>query len=392
VPPPQEGTGEDPHSSVSAKVFRPFLVNHNIPRVDSSGFSFADGSIAESKSLEQLSASCAGNIGNSFDPAALLEHLGVNLLEGIQNIHLRGTGLGDSTLASQVNDKFTHVVLFLQDNVRSSDPYNRTFPFSDLRTFIARLRIPIVTVGLGLNSVDLANLDSATAIRRTLSREQADFLEQLATESVHLGVRGEATKNILSLLVPDTSATVIGLPSYFRSDKSFVALEETDLPGPAGSLRDGVPYRGKLKSVASSPFSSKAHRRSEAVLSDDYDWGLQPPGLESSVFHKSGKRRQHVPSSLNELEKLYQEFDFVFGSRLHGTIAALNAGTRALLLNDDLRVREFASLTKIPFLPRHIGKHLPPKDLLQYADYSNARSAFRGLRDNYFRWLRTSFR
>jgi hypothetical protein len=61
--------------------------------------------------------------------------------------------------------------------------------------------------------------------------------------------------------------------------------------------------------------------------------------------------------------------DFSFGTRIHGTIATLIAGTPAMLLAHDSRTLELARYHEIPHLTRHdIRPDLDPADLYEQVD------------------------
>lgn len=80
--------------------------------------------------------------------------------------------------------------------------------------------------------------------------------------------------------------------------------------------------------------------------------------------------------------------DFVLGTRLHGVIAALLAGTPAMLVTHDSRTEEMAKFAAIPSVSGHelleTGK-IDPEALLARADFA----AFNKRQKDYFRDFRS---
>ena len=79
--------------------------------------------------------------------------------------------------------------------------------------------------------------------------------------------------------------------------------------------------------------------------------------------------------------------DFVFGSRFHGAVAALHAGTPTLLLVHDSRTLELADYHKIPCLRVGPDTPLDALDLFEAADFTGYNAVAADRQATYARFL-----
>jgi hypothetical protein len=71
--------------------------------------------------------------------------------------------------------------------------------------------------------------------------------------------------------------------------------------------------------------------------------------------------------------------DFVIGTRLHGTIAGLLAGTPSVLIVHDSRTREMANIMSIPSVEAHETQHkIPYEEIYQSANFDNFNAGYMG--------------
>jgi polysaccharide pyruvyl transferase WcaK-like protein len=61
-------------------------------------------------------------------------------------------------------------------------------------------------------------------------------------------------------------------------------------------------------------------------------------------------RRVKVFFTVDGWVDFYRHIDFALGTRIHGTIASLLAGTPALLITHDTRITELARAMNIPYI------------------------------------------
>src|SRR5262245_9469334 len=119
--------------------FRPFLLNANI-RSDAAAI----------RSYEKSMDAVNHNTGNSYISYAVLKELlgsvdPSKVGHGINNIWLENL----PRRADDINASFSHVLLFMQDQIRVD---NRFAGWNELNNLLQQIRIPIVVFGLGANS------------------------------------------------------------------------------------------------------------------------------------------------------------------------------------------------------------------------------------------------
>ena len=82
--------------------------------------------------------------------------------------------------------------------------------------------------------------------------------------------------------------------------------------------------------------------------------------------------RMRFPLDPRTWTEYLKGFDFSFGTRIHGTIAAILAGTPALLLAHDSRTLELAQYHGIPHLQiKNVSPDIDALEMFEQADYSH---------------------
>ncbi|QDP96843.1 polysaccharide pyruvyl transferase family protein [Microlunatus elymi] len=210
--------------------------------------------------------------------------------------------------------------------------------------------------------------------RATLAgtRRRAGEIDQAVTDFVRaalrhgsgpIGVRGEYTRDYLVQLgFGDDDVMVIGCPSMFMYGPDLKIVKSADaLADDARIALNISPYVRQL-----GPLSQRhAERYPNLIYLAQNDATLQLlitgryPAKPTSATFRSGVpvtvdhpliRQDRVRFFLDPtpwIEHL-KSYRFSFGSRIHGNIAALLAGTPALVLAHDSRTRELADYHRIP--------------------------------------------
>lgn len=311
------------------------------------------------------------NVGNLLFSYAVERQLSVN--------HLLTRRLGGTVPNPDwVNDNFEHVVIPLANAFRLSflEPLQR------LTAFIRSLRIPVTVVGVGAQ----AHLDGRRYASGSESVDEAvrDFVRAVLAHGPSIGVRGPFSRDYLrSLGFADGEVDVIGCPSMF--------LTGPELPSRPGAMLDVSsrisinisPYVTAMGPVVQHNLERYPNLRYAAqdidtlglLLDRGYcGKGAGNPLLPTSAEHPllaPGRTFMalNAPTWLAEL----RQYDFSFGTRIHGNIAAVLAGTPALVLAHDSRTRELAEYHEIPH--RHVSELTEPSDgdaraLFERADWS----------------------
>lgn len=254
----------------------------------------------------------------------------------------------------RINSEFDHFVLPLANSLRPS--------FKDglarLTSVIEKLTIPVTVVGVGAQlpySGDWSSIDAG--IHQGVRR----FAKAVLDRTASIGVRGEITKQYLEWLgFADQQVDVIGCPSMYdfgRSPRVEKHVESLTVDSKiAVNVDHRVPDSFRVLSQNYDRFHDAifvSQNQQEAAL---LMWGEpianypeQLPGdIHHDVYRNGDIRFFQDPRRWIEF---METRDFVFGTRLHGTIAGLLAGTPSILLTHDSRTQELADYHQLPHLP-----------------------------------------
>lgn len=227
---------------------------------------------------------------------------------------------------------------------------------SRLTDVIEHLRIPVVVVGVGvqraLTAGDQPLPDEVAAVAKR-------FLSAVLDRSDSVGVRGAVTGDTLKALgFDDRHIDVIGCPSLF-AEGTHLAVTKADAPLTAESsfTVNVSPYVHRMNDFATDHAGRYPSMTYIPQVLDDLRLMLwaQPtsarlpdnaPQNVEHRFYRENRMRFFVDSS-TWIDYLRTQ-QFSIGSRIHGNIAALRAGTPAFVLAHDTRTLEIAEYHEIP--------------------------------------------
>jgi hypothetical protein len=243
-------------------------------------------------------------------------------------------------------------------------------------TLIRRLRIPVVVLGIGAQS----GLDYDLERLAPIDRIVRDFVGAVLDRGPSIGVRGEFTERYLRHL-GFRDVEVIGCPSVF-------------MDGPSLRVEQRVPRLARDSPMAFNTAPSQAsvgpllreltrrHPRLTYVAQDRAALEIlavgavqrgtpPPPGFPSGrddQLVRDGRVRV-FPDPWPWIDFL-RAVDFTFGSRAHGNLVSLVAGTPAYILAHDSRTLELARYHEVPHraLPAE-PLEVDPLELYESADY-----------------------
>jgi hypothetical protein len=279
----------------------------------------------------------------------------------------------DLAQAERINDEYDVFVVPLANAFRPSFQWR----LDQLSDFIEKLTIPVVVLGVGAQAGTNVNLERLDPIEDSVKR----FVGAVLDRSSSIGVRGEVTAEYLARL-GFSDVEVIGCPSLFmRGPDLHVEKSAAGITRRSPLAINISPY---VKAMG--PITMAAHKRYKDLTYVAQDigtlrlllWGETPQDVDPS---------SPVPVHTNH--PLYREdkirffldpwtwFDFLatrdfsFGSRIHGNIAALLAGTPAVVLAHDSRTLELARYHEIPHrLIKDVPRNVDPADLYREADFT----------------------
>ncbi|MEO1673969.1 MAG: polysaccharide pyruvyl transferase family protein [Pseudomonadota bacterium] len=237
---------------------------------------------------------------------------------------------------------------------------------------IEKLTIPVVIIGLGAQAVDV---DDNPKVPMPAGTER--LLRLIAERSHSLSVRGDFTRRVLAAYGID-NVTVTGCPSLYVN---FGPKPNPQTPTPFDLSR--CLLHGTRYSVQKPDFSSQPKTEINRALYQfafkhrlDLLYQSEPEeiafllGFDDDSARLTTAQEQHLQkvygaASLDAVwdyvrthgkvftgmqvwSKAIRDYQFILGTRLHGTIMALNSGVPASLITHDSRTAEIADLAAIP--------------------------------------------
>jgi Polysaccharide pyruvyl transferase len=252
--------------------------------------------------------------------------------------------------ADRINERYDAYVLPLANAFRIS--YEPTL--LRLTALIRRLRIPVVVLGVGTQ----VGVDNDTTRLAPIEAAIRGFVAAVLDHGPSIGVRGELTRDYLVGL-GFRDVEVIGCPSLFMDGDRLTIRRPTGPLDASSRLALTVsPYRKAMGPIV----RHHVERYPDLTyIPQDIDtlelllWGEavtdvalddpRPIHPDHPLF-RDDKVRFFV-DPVPWIDFLATR-DFAFGSRIHGTIAALMAGTPAAVLAHDSRTLELARYFDIP--------------------------------------------
>ncbi|GAB3745073.1 polysaccharide pyruvyl transferase family protein [Microlunatus parietis] len=255
----------------------------------------------------------------------------------------------------RINADFDHLVIPLANAFRPTyaDRLDR------LSELLEQLTIPVTVVGVGAQ----ASLGGRRRDAEVLDRAVSRFVRAALRKSPTIGVRGEFTLDYLnSLGFGADEVEVIGCPSMFMYGPDLKITRKVDALTPESPIALNIsPYVAAL-----GPISLDHAERYPNLIYQAQNWQTLELMINGTYPMREGAKMltTGVPVTLDHplirqnrvrffldprtwFEHLAQ-YDFSFGTRIHGNIAALLAGTPALVLAHDSRTLELAQYHRIP--------------------------------------------
>ena len=277
--------------------------------------------------------------------------------------------------AGRINEEYDAFVVPLANAFRPSfEPQLRR-----LTQLISKLKIPVVVPGIGAQT----GLDYNPARLKPMEPAVREFVGAVLERSASIGVRGEFTERYLKDM-GFRDVEVIGCPSMFMYGRDLDVRKNAPALGPESRIAINGSHSA-VKSQGLDRIIRRAHARyphlrfigqnlSDARqlhwrdLSDPNGSVTAMPTHPDHPMYREDKVRVYI-DPVTWIDDL-RDFDFSFGSRIHGNIAALLAGTPATVLCGDSRTLELCRYFGIPH--RRINglpEDLDPAELYAEADF-----------------------
>lgn len=281
----------------------------------------------------------------------------------------------DAADADRINEEYDAFVVPLANAFRTSFIGH----LDDLSSLIEKLTIPVVVLGVGAQSDLDYDLDRMAPLNEPVSR----FVRAVLDRSATIGVRGEFTAKYLHSL-GFNDVEVIGCPSMFMYGEH---LDVTKGPGELTS-KNAIAVNasrsalgaGDVGGIITSNFERYPDMRYFAQETKDLEllyWGdnsgvtgecnRMPLHRTHPLFQENRVRVHLDPATW--IDSL-RDYDFSFGTRIHGNIAAILAGTPAVVLCHDSRTLELCRYFDIPHQQiRHLSPDTDAARMYAEADF-----------------------
>jgi len=316
----------------------------------------------------------ASNAGNLIFGQAVHRTLSTPDTEIVPDSFLTGRPGANAQHAARINEEFDAYVVPLANAFRTKFAPN----LKRLTRVIRHLDIPVVVVGVGSQHP----LKGATSQEDPIAAEVKDFMSAVLDRSASVGVRGEATAAYLKGLgFGDEHVEVIGCPSIFLNGPSPRVTKRVEALDAQSRIALNIsPYVQAMAAIAMDHQERYPNLMYIPQVKADLAmllWGEQrqsirdfdmPVHTRHPLFEQD---RMRFPLDPQTWMNYLRGFDFSFGTRIHGNIAAILAGTPAMVLAHDSRTRELAEYYDIPH--RHIDQLPEAPDaaqLYEEVDYS----------------------
>ena len=295
------------------------------------------------------------NIGDAFVHDSSLKLLAYD------NIDVMEISKFDQKEIDKYNSEYEYCFL------RGSNYINSSMNWQNTYEVVSRLKIPVISFGVGAQAPASGPLE--------LSAESRRVLALLADHCETMGVRGIYTAEVLW----DhgiRNARIIGCPTLFRHRDPQLQI---DLPSLDQVRRVAFTLRREVSATYARDVQlyNSVQRRVILDLATRFDLGISAQGEieEKKIVLGTAEQRADALADLSKsgwlqgevdtLDQLYRErlfyadavsayddyvrqFDLVLGYRLHGNLIALSNGIPSVYFTYDSRTAEFADTFKIP--------------------------------------------
>jgi archaellum component FlaC len=322
------------------------------------------------------------NSGNLVFAQATQKHLKT------ENVTLTTSGYSaDPNLADEINEKYDAFVIPLANAFRVSFA-NHLKKFTKL---IEKLKIPTVVVGVGAQS----DLDYSFEPMAPLDEDVTAFVKAVLDHSATIGVRGEFTHDYLNRL-GFKDVDIIGCPSMFLFGENLKVHKKKARLDESSKISINIsPYVERMGDVAMHHYEKYPNLIYIPQNNDSLQqllWG--EPLAKSIESHKIPTRTSHPLFRENKVRffidpstwiDYLKDFDFSFGTRIHGNTVSMLAGTPAVVLAHDSRTLELVEFFEMPF--RRIDEIEPTTDAAELYEEASFDKFNAGHADRFRRYL-----
>lgn len=252
-----------------------------------------------------------------------------------------------------------------------------------ITNLVKKLTIPCIVVGVGIQ----AGVDENIEKEFEFDQVAKEFVDAVLEKSNKIGVRGEITGRYLTKLgfKKEEDFTVIGCPSMYLHGAKLPELRVTEITKDSKislNWRMGLP--NKVNDFIQKSIQEMSNYQYVPQVLDEIRlmyYGVPFPENKykniPSMYPASMKHKFYMEDKAVSFMnvKSWMEYlktkDLSFGTRIHGNIVSILAGTPCLIVASDARVQELAEYHNIPhILYTNIDKDTDLFDLCKETDFS----------------------
>ncbi|WP_062650507.1 polysaccharide pyruvyl transferase family protein [Streptomyces maremycinicus] len=282
----------------------------------------------------------------------------------------------DVSAAARINEEYDAFVVPL------ANAFRPTFeqPLQRLTRLISKLKIPVVVMGVGAQT----GVTYDPARLKPMEPSVRAFCAAVLEHSASIGVRGEFTEQYLNDM-GFRDVEVIGCPSMFMHGDRLPVEKKSAALTPESRIAVNGSHTavrgGGLHKVITRTHERYPHLRyigQNLTDAKQLHWRdvdspagriTEMPTHPDHPMYREDKARVYI-DPITWIDDL-RDFDYSFGSRIHGNIAALLAGTPATVLAFDSRTLELCRYFEIPHrLLSEVPADLDPAALYEEADFT----------------------
>ena len=317
------------------------------------------------------------NIGNR----AWLQGIIVALNDGNNYIEL----LDPNMTSDYINANFDYVVLPMA-NIFYSGYISALNYLADV---FEKIKIPTYVIACGVQASSYSRLnDVIEAIKEPATR----FIRSIYATGGEFALRGYFTKEFFDKL-GFKSAVVTGCPSLYQLGEGLKILKDNDIKSIKPVLNGKMSIVEKYLSEEPSAiyidqcdfFNLVFAVRDDNKYNSDKKYIkslIKQYGFDLVKYAMDFKILFFTDISLWRNYLIDNEFNFSFGTRIHGNIISILSGIPALMCACDSRTREMAEFFSISII-KPSEKKYPLEDLYDMTDYTSFNNKFK---ENYYRF------
>lgn len=295
-----------------------------------------------------------GNTGNMAFRSAIYKHIG------------RKAPTINYSKLKDYNESEEHIAIIPCANHLGK--HAESFGEQKLKVF-NNAKIPMLAIGLGAQSKDNQTIPE---IPETLIKWLKIIVDNSPSDYPNISVRGEFTKKVLDHIGFKDKSIVLGCPSLFLNDEKnlgqIINKNMAKWPPKRIAIAGGNPLNPRYDKIESAlaklvtqyhgsyivqhPLEMIKIARGEFNGVDELTINkvnnVLMPELNREDFYHWCRMHMRVFFDVCAWMEYLRSFDFVVGTRIHGTMLALQAGVPALCITHDSRTQELCDTMSIP--------------------------------------------